>query len=387
MRSFTKEVVSKIYSLISDVDVFTPPFFTKGNDSYHKNLESRYKLFEIKAKGFLYDSKVSQDDIDEYLLSYEKITNGIILSIGEYLKGNPKRSYEIFNDTLEKDELLGRYFSSFYTKLEDKNISIKNDCLYRVRVSESYLSKADEMFHVPFDKRHLVSNQRYSIAGLPSLYLGSSILCCWEEMDKPDLNKIYVSKFKALDKVDIRIFDFAYKISNEKGVLPLGQDWGDDLNRKIARLIYYPILMACSYVKKYKNASFNEEYIIPNMLLLWVKEKSDPIDGVAYYSNKTFQNGQHKLGVNFVFPPRSSQNDGFCLSLVDKFQLSKPISWQLLDTFPIKGGDDSLFYNNDPAINDLEEDFFKHYHFTNFGKQEFKLKGFELYSLLTPPSP
>lgn len=30
----------------------------------------------------------------------------------------------------------------------------------------------DEMFHIPYDKRHLVGNQRYSLSGLPCLYLG-----------------------------------------------------------------------------------------------------------------------------------------------------------------------------------------------------------------------
>lgn len=31
----------------------------------------------------------------------------------------------------------------------------------------------DEMFHIPYDKRNLVGNQRYSLSGLPCLYLGA----------------------------------------------------------------------------------------------------------------------------------------------------------------------------------------------------------------------
>ncbi len=32
-----------------------------------------------------------------------------------------------------------------------------------------------EMSHIPFELNHLVSNERFSISGFPSLYMGSSV--------------------------------------------------------------------------------------------------------------------------------------------------------------------------------------------------------------------
>ena len=38
----------------------------------------------------------------------------------------------------------------------------------------------DEMFHIPYDKRNLIGNQRFSISGTPCLYIGGSSYICWE---------------------------------------------------------------------------------------------------------------------------------------------------------------------------------------------------------------
>ena len=46
----------------------------------------------------------------------------------------------------------------------------------------------DEMFHIPYDKRNLVGNQRFSLSGLPCLYLGGSSYICWEELGRKDLS-------------------------------------------------------------------------------------------------------------------------------------------------------------------------------------------------------
>ena len=46
----------------------------------------------------------------------------------------------------------------------------------------------DEMFHIPYDKRNLVGNQRYSLFGLPCLYLGGSSYICWEELGRKDFS-------------------------------------------------------------------------------------------------------------------------------------------------------------------------------------------------------
>lgn len=52
-----------------------------------------------------------------------------------------------------------------------------------------------DLFHVPFEKRHLIGNNRFSLSGLPCLYFGSSIYGCWEEMNRPNLDYCFTSRF------------------------------------------------------------------------------------------------------------------------------------------------------------------------------------------------
>lgn len=79
-----------------------------------------------------------------------------------------------FNQVLiERNEELRKKLK--YTKLpEDK--TQKEVYLYRMRPTEKYeLFEEDGLSHIPFNLAHNTSNERYSICGLPSLYLASSV--------------------------------------------------------------------------------------------------------------------------------------------------------------------------------------------------------------------
>ncbi len=97
-----------------------------------------------------------------------------------------------------------------------RHFSNGDDSLYRVRCSDSELSERKDMFHIPFHLRHLVGTQRYSIAGLPCLYLGTSIYVCWQEMGKPDLNKMYLSRFKCVNSDNVKVINFSYSLETLK---------------------------------------------------------------------------------------------------------------------------------------------------------------------------
>ena len=46
------------------------------------------------------------------------------------------------------------------------------------------------MFHIPFNKRYLIGNQRYSLTGQPMLYIGSSVIDVAKEIDVKDINNL-----------------------------------------------------------------------------------------------------------------------------------------------------------------------------------------------------
>jgi len=82
---------------------------------------------------------------------------------------------------------------------------LQGQSLYRVRDSKgTALSGPFELFHLPFEFRHLAAAARYSTDGVPCLYLANSIYTCWTECRLPEisacdtvrLDGIYASRFE-----------------------------------------------------------------------------------------------------------------------------------------------------------------------------------------------
>lgn len=97
----------------------------------------------------------------------------------------------------------------------------------------------DEMFHIPYEKRNLVGNQRFSLSGLPCLYLGGSSYICWEELGRKDLSSTNYCGYSL--KEDINMFDF---------LLPVEIDNPHQIRRIV-------LILACSLAAN-RDSLFNQ---------------------------------------------------------------------------------------------------------------------------------
>lgn len=306
-----------------------------------------------------------------------EINSKLLRSVDQYLSGSAGKAYDEIEQLMQlkivQESLitlkipLKRYYSGLHG----------SKSLYRVRASEEYISKRKDIFHIPFEKRHLVKNQRYSIAGIPCLYLGASLYVCWEEMGKPSLDKLYLSHYKVNGNGnygEIYVLNFAFSLE----ILVhhnLELFFDNDIKEEDAKayLAIWPILIACSYNVEHSDARFCVEYVIPNMILQWVGKEKRPVSGIMYLSTRTKQLRSYEYGINFVFPPNTNnvQQTGFCGKLKNIFLLSKPVSWQLLNTFT-----DHMDDNPSGSISisdDIEEQLIKNYRSTKFHMMETKL--------------
>jgi hypothetical protein len=197
-------------------------------------------------------------------------------------------------------------------------------------------------------------------------------------MGKPDLNSLYLSQYKMASfesSKSVKFLNFAYSLETLKHnheIETLFEEDADSFNLQKAYLVFFPLLLACSYNRAHDSASFHAEYIIPNLLLQWINKEKSQVKGISYFSTKSKQLRHHGIGINFVFPPDTvtPQNKGHCSFLKENFQLSKAISWQLLDT--IKENKIANIYN--PRFtDDIEEGFIKNYKHTKFYEAENKL--------------
>ncbi len=174
------------------------------------------------------------------------------------------------------------------------------------------------MFHVPFEKRTLTSNQRYSISGYPSLYLGSSVYGCWEELRRPNIDLCNVSVLR-----------------NVEPLLIINLSIADLPTDKLVEHDIYNIAMSliCSLTVSNYKAPFKPEYIIPQNLLSCVIRQNDKLsnayyDGIKYTSSlygssrRMFQSLE--LFDEYVFPIKISKRQGYCNELARLFAISHP---------------------------------------------------------------
>ena len=66
---------------------------------------------------------------------------------------------------------------------------------YRARIGVEKI-KGKDMLHIPFNKRGVVDTQRFSISGLPCLYLSTTSFGTWLELGLPEAEYFQVSSFK-----------------------------------------------------------------------------------------------------------------------------------------------------------------------------------------------
>ena len=196
--------------------------------------------------------------------------------------------------------------------------------LYRIRSSSTKkLKEARELFHISYRDRHLVANERYSLAGHPCLYLASFLHIAWQECGYP--HKFYYSEFRCKNDDNWKYITF---LSPRK----IASTWFVAINspeekyQKLAinYLLTYPLIFACSIVNLNGNSAFKQEYIIPQMLTQWVYRNNNIVKGIKYFSCYNSDETRYYNGYNVVLPATNYDNRGYSVDLIKEFKLSNP---------------------------------------------------------------
>jgi hypothetical protein len=311
----------------------------------------------------------------------------IMLITNCYFEGKLLTSYDLFSKLFSHLEE--------YLVQRNKNV-VRTDLDSHLFKARSKLEKDFEikdMFHIPFENRYATKTNRFSVSGLPCLYLANSVYTCWEELDRPLFYQMAVSRFETYQKnfkymdlaVDLWFLQWLFGHETSNVGPNIVKDAGFMALEKFLQL--FPLYLAC-YTEVYnKHADFKPEYIFPQMLMEWVVN-SDWIDGIMYESTKTsrlkrlggFPNPKDAL--NFAIPVRSQSETGFCSIISKNLRLTKPTSWELLSILKPNLAAKAIDLKNDiigkvpvPPILSLnvqsEENL--NYHETIFGRFEYYL--------------
>ena len=232
-------------------------------------------------------------------------------AIYDVRNGMPNEAYQKIEKILQIPEL-DKY-------LYDNTIKSTHKTFYRLRkMNPDIRIQKNEIKHCPFESVHKLGNFRFSLSGFPCLYLGSSIDVCKKEIGFNPNSSYCHGTFEIKSGKNIRLlnicpFDNKGKIRDELGFLLL-----------------YPLYLSCLTKKQCTgDAHFYEEYIIPQLLLLYVrmqneKDKNNPekqINGIRYLSTY-YEKGQDVLDMmNYVFPVTQIKDSGYDDELLDNFDI------------------------------------------------------------------
>ena len=280
----------------------------------------------------------------EFIETIRTITNGIIRAVKYYLNGLPSSAYMSFRSLMKNLSCnpLKVYQKSTYNYSGDDPLF-----LFRtIRVDDNKPYPRKRVFHPPYNLRSKITTNRYSIAGYPSLYLGTSLdLCCEEIKSVTNRDLVIASAFKlersfAESNTNIEVIelgikpqDFLNEDNRDKKERYIKYNVLNTKNVQQAYLLWYPLIAACSYIRVNKKDPFAAEYIVPQLLMQWIRreidkenEFDDKMIGIRYFSCASVKASD--MGFNYVFPTSGeaiSEVMPYCYLLAKAFKLTKPV--------------------------------------------------------------
>jgi len=276
------------------------------DNSFENRLNFAYSSLKKYIDSFSDNEKYKNGKDIECIVKHCDIINRIIEAV---YKGRRDLAVTMLYDTF------------FLNGIKDCFEVVEKDSirLYRMRTAKSFQTYTEkEMFHIPFSLRSKSNNERYSISGLPSLYLGSSSYVCWEELKRPDLNYVNVASYSP--RKEMLVLNMTFPNGEEKV--------------EFSKLRFFPLIIASDFTVVNPEDPFKSEYIIPELIMecliryrqevlhdevvLGIKYKSTCSKSENLYFSATKKEYENKF-YNYVFPPIEIDNREHCEKLWSAF--------------------------------------------------------------------
>lgn len=361
-----------------DDNVFITTSKWDGSD-FLAHLASRIEAAIDYIKSYVGRSKYMDYYLEICIEYYKSFPEIVRLA----LMGQRSNAYlKLTNDVIKKNSAT---FYTFHALTYHHLTPKEKGAVYRMRVGSDVYNvpySTKDLFHIPFEKRHLIGNNRYSLTGFPCLYFGNSVYGCWEEMGRPNIESCFVGKF---DLERHRFLDLTrtptqvnhalqHWQSTDALMAPISNEQAKNFEYLLFDyLLLWPIIFCCSIKVHYQSAVFKPEYIFPQLMLEWiVSDQLSAFDGIKFQSTKasmlegSIKEDVKDLMVNYVVPARQLKSHGFCSENIDKITASEPISYGI--TKILRPNHQAATTASGPA----------HYNETIFGLLEKELDGLPL---------
>ena len=262
-----------------------------------------------------------------------------------WISGEAYSAIEKLNKILKSNNLL---------KKEDFNI--REYLFFRGRKNVSNILNKYDMFHIPYDKRYLVGNQRFSLSGFPLLYLSLSLSGIRLELDidEKKLDEYSISCFHFNNRAKIYSLDNPFRIYYQtQKIIKEPSISKKDLEENLLKLV---LTSACLFEKRNSHKLqekkginiFYEEYILPQALTQVLK--LNKYNGIFYPSTKIFNTLEEDLfninNFNMAYFPIYNSQRHYDAELFKSLDISVPINFSEEIFRNIRENFDFNFLNN-----------------------------------------
>jgi len=270
---------------------------------------------------------VLESAIQTELPAIAALGSGLIDALREHGNGHPAGAYSAFKNAIGH---VAAHVLALNANVPDPGALPPT---YRMRLSVAPMRfSRDELFHIPFQEQRRVTSKRFSIEGLPCLYLGHSSYVCWEEMGRAPFASVYVAQLRFRDSTKVSLLDLAYVPQFQGDLLALWRANGS--NRQaiekmlVALTVCWPLVAACSVCVRDGSLPFKPEYVVPQLLLQWLMQET-LMHGIRYFSTHVGSPRGILLGANIVLPARQRAPDGYCATLRAMFDVTEVWNWEV----------------------------------------------------------
>lgn len=338
-------------------------------EKYKEETEAYVRLLKmIDGNEFKPENqKVVKEKMADILVEVKKNFDAVSNIFEKYENANPKEAQEELDammDCLKDDIFIASIDDWVYLPSDNGLVWTRmritpRDKFYRVRGVEEKNSdiqnNPNELFHIPLSKKAFTNNERFSIAGFPSLYLSSMLPLAWQECGYP--TKYYYSEFQyeklcgATNRDKENELKFLALYSPDEIYM-----WGSTVKYNnfnlwlevILRYIkQYPLILACSFVNHSGKVSYKQEYIVPQMLMQWVQRNCDKVQGISYFTCVDISMFPSQwCAYNVVIPAQAPYDDKkYSIKLKEDFCWSKPNYFEIpiIDAVANKDDRESLY--------------------------------------------
>lgn len=295
----------------------------REEDSFYFHVQNKYSLYKellnsldeqdlinlINNYGFFKGEITKKRFINFCNLIFKEC----ITILEDCYKGDIWTACKKLYDLLKSKKKISRYWGDEYVNCFSFEFLKNEKCLYRMVDKDS---KPNNCWHIPYENRRYASYSRYSMAGMPCLYLADS-----KEIANIECGEVQEGKqrwFSCFTPKNEQTLFFDLRIPTE-----------DELSNYnlIDLIITYPIRFLTSVKVMKTDGRFYEEYYFPQ-LLFHLFFMSDMAELRSSYKGFVYSSTAYRGGVNYVLPALYKQKkpilNGISPELEKLFEITEP---------------------------------------------------------------